>query len=174
MYRQTGLTRRHLLKALLGAGLLPGLGAKAGPATVMPGGEATLSAFLDTLIPADPQSPSASALGLERAVLAAAEGKPYRRLIDQGCQWLDHQAQARHRAPFAALDPDLRVALVRLAEAAPAKSLENVFFRALRDHALETYYADPGSWPALGYAGPPQPQGFLDFEQAPAPPGSEV
>ena len=164
-----GLTRRTILKALVGSGLVAAAAGEARPLVRDASVEIRLRAFLDTLVPADEYSPSASALGISDALLAAAEGKAYARLIGQGCAWLDRQARLRHRQAFERLSEGQRVSIVRRCEEAAPKSLENVFFRAVRDDLMSRYYAHPGVWPSLGYAGPPQPVGFPDFSSPPRP-----
>jgi hypothetical protein len=118
-----------------------------------------LGAWLDTLLPADGASPAASALGCEAALRERAAREPgYLRLLEAGCAWLDAQAGGR----FAALDEAAREAIGARAAAAPARSLPETFFRLTRRDAFEFYYAQPRSWSALGFAGPPQPDGFPD------------
>ena len=44
---------------------------------------------------------------------------------------------------------------------------EDTFFDRTLTDTLQLYYAHPGSWPALRFAGPPQPAGFMDYAAAP-------
>jgi hypothetical protein len=122
---------------------------------------------VDILIPADDLSPAASALGIVDTMIGVAQGKAYGRLIVQGCAWLDRQARDDYRRAFAELAQEQCIEIVRSAEQAPENSLEGVFFRAVRDDAMEHYYTHPRVWPSLGYAGPPQPNGFPGFAQPP-------
>jgi hypothetical protein len=46
-------------------------------------------------------------------------------------------------------------------------SLARRAFRRTRHEAFVHYYADARSWPAIGYGGPPQPDGFPDYAQPP-------
>lgn len=159
------ITRRTLLGGLLG--LLPLRPAVALPQTEAGPSLITLGAFLDTLLPGDDLSPAASALGIPRALLGDARTGSYARLLGIGCAWLDAQGRKRYGAPFAALTEAQRVTVVVAAEAAPAGRPEQVFLTAVLADCHRRYYSDPRSWPALGYAGPPQPMGFPDHDQPP-------
>jgi hypothetical protein len=160
--------RRLFLRATLFGGLLLRGGAAAAD-NATADELAPLAAWLDTLIPAD-ETPSASALGIDRVLLAWArdQAKPLALLRD-GCRWLD--AVSRHNAGvvFASLPPAAREAVARFAAEAEAASLPRVFFERTWELARQFYYADPRVWPSLGYAGPPQPNGFPDAAQPPHP-----
>jgi Gluconate 2-dehydrogenase subunit 3 len=126
-----------------------------------------LPAFVDTLIPAD-ESPAATALGVDRRLVARAGRSPrYRRVLNAGCAWLDRGAQARAGLDFFNLPPRLREDLTAIAASSAAKSLPRVFFDVVREDAYTLYYADARSWAVLGYGGPPQPDGFRDFADPP-------
>ncbi len=129
---------------------------------------AALAPYLDTLIPAD-ESPAASALGVDRRLIDKAAGDAgYRRLLAQGCRWLDRAARKLGAADFAALPEGGREAVVALFAAARRGSRPRIFFETTRSDAFFHYYARPESWAGLGYDGPPQPVGFPDHA---APPG---
>jgi len=165
------ISRRTLLKLSLATGLVVGLlvGVKE---FLVPKGEpdprlATLRAYVDTLIPAD-EAPGAVELGVADGMLAdTVPESTYDRLLLEGCAWLDEQAKARGARSFTKLAEGLREEVVALASAAERNSLAYVFFAATRDAAFSRYYADPRSWRALRYAGPPQPHGFTDYASAP-------
>ena len=57
--------------------------------------------------------------------------------------------------------------IVTLAAGAALGSAARTFFQATLDDALFHAYADPRAWANLGYVGPPQPIGFMDFAAAP-------
>jgi hypothetical protein len=129
---------------------------------------AALTPFLDTLIPED-ETPAASAFGIADSVLADARRiDAYLRLVGAGCQWLDVEARRRGATDFAALAPVRREEVAAEAEKAPPRSVPRVFFDRMRGAAMGHYYARPETWPGLGYSGPPQPEGFLDFDRPPA------
>jgi hypothetical protein len=126
-----------------------------------------LAPYLDTLIPED-STPSASALGVDQAILKLARRRPrIARLVGLGCAWLDKQAGERGAKDFAALSELEREAIVALAEGSPARSLPRTFFAFTQQQAFSNYYAQPAAWQGLGFAGPPQPLGFLDFAEPP-------
>lgn len=128
----------------------------------------TLRRYLDTLIPAD-ETPSASALGVDREVMDIARRLPeYLQLLDLGLAWLDTAARARGAASFAAATDEHRIAIVREAQEARPGTLPRRLFDRVRSDAVRLYYAHPASWSALDYGGPPQPVGFPDFERGPA------
>jgi len=125
-----------------------------------------LAPYLDTLLPADDTSPSASVLEVHGLLVEHALGiENYIRLLELGCRWLD--AQAPGGREFAQLDGGERERIVRNAEQARSGTTERLFFDRTLTDTLQLYYAHPGSWPALRFAGPPQPAGFMDYAAAP-------
>ena len=163
--------RRALLSATLFSGLLWRYDVWAGVmATGGPEGDRleAFSPWLDTLIPAD-ETPSATALGVDRAILAWARDQPRAMsLLEDGCGWLDAVVRHNGASSFKLIPDVAREAIVRVAAVAEAPSLPRVFFDRTWDLAIYFYYADPAAWAALGYAGPPQPVGFPDADHAPA------
>ena len=130
--------------------------------------DATLGAYVDALIPAD-ETPSASALGVDKQLLAAAAGAPgHRRLLDAGLDWLNTRSRARYARPFPELDERGREAIVGEAAAAGYGTLPRVFFERTRAAAFFHYYGRPESWRDMAqYRGPPQPLGYMDYTQPP-------
>lgn len=127
----------------------------------------SLPAFLDTLLPED-EAPSASQLGIDRELTAHATGiENYLRLLQLGCQWLDQQAARRSNLSFWQLDLQGREAITNTAENASGDSLQKLFFDRVKSDAFTFYYSNPASWVAIGFAGPPQPGGYLDFAAPP-------
>lgn len=126
-----------------------------------------LRGFLDTLLPADGTA-SATELGVDRLLLEQAADDPaLARLIALGCDWLDQAARRHGKPDFPSLSEPRREALLAEAEQATIGSVPGAFFHTLRHHAFGHYYADPRTWTALGYTGPPQPIGFPDFAEPP-------
>jgi hypothetical protein len=83
-----------------------------------PLGHATLRAYVDVLIPAD-ETPSASALGVDRRLLAVAKHQDtYQRVLDLGLDRLNRQAQLAHGRDFATVDENAREAIVQRMAAA--------------------------------------------------------
>ena len=127
----------------------------------------TLAAFLDTLIPAD-ETPSASQLGVTDKIIATGKkSRRYRKLIEKGCAWLDRQARQLGAAHFSALTETQRERIAQQAENGEGGLVPAFFFEHIKVEAFSHYYADPRIWANLGYAGPPQPLGFMNYTQPP-------
>ncbi|MCP3867850.1 MAG: gluconate 2-dehydrogenase subunit 3 family protein [Gammaproteobacteria bacterium] len=127
-----------------------------------------LSAFLDTLIPDHETFPGASHFGISEAILLSASVVPaHRKLIDNGCRWLDIQSKKRYGSRFDGLREGQRAHIVRIAESAPDGSLPRVFLLRTLEDAMERYYARPEVWTVLGFEGPPQPRGYPEFALTP-------
>jgi len=167
------LSRRRLLDTAARTGLRGWLatwlvGLWHPPATAAAAWERTLPACLDALIPADGDNPGALQLGVpQRLAAAAAQDRGYADMLDQFSRWLDAQAKAAGAASFTDLADAERETVLRAAEAAEAGSVPRIAFARLRRDAFTSFYADPRSWPAMGYAGPPQPNGFPDYAEPP-------
>jgi hypothetical protein len=171
------LSRRHFLVWSFTAGLLGKsqrlLAALVSPATSFKppldsGHLRCLKAWVDTLLPADADSPGAGELEVHSSIADKATSNPkHLKLVRAGCRWLDQQARGHAKAVFAELDEQAREALVRQAENSAPKSLPRVFFQYTREDAFRFYYARPESWAMLDYPGPPQPRGFPDYTQPP-------
>jgi hypothetical protein len=129
----------------------------------------TLAAYLDALIPADELGPGALELGVLEAIEKMAAGDAdYRRLLDRGCAWLDQEAAFFGAKAFGILGDNERGRLVLFASEQAPGSLPRSFFEATREHAFRLFWARPEAWAGIGYRGPPQPEGFLDYAQPPA------
>jgi hypothetical protein len=128
-----------------------------------------LQTWIETLLPADEVSPGATELGVAERIVGKALGKPdYLKLLHAGCRWLDRQAQARGKLAYAELDVTGRESIVRVAEQSREKSVPLAFFVYTRNDAFGFYYTQPETWGMLGYPGPPQPRGFMDYTRPPA------
>ena len=127
-----------------------------------------LRAIVDVLVPADPLSPGALDLGVDRDLIEASrDDERLRRLLFNGGAELQQAARRAGAASFPALPVASKVALLREAEAAPRDTPQRRLFDHLRNETLARYYARPESWGALCYQGPPQPLGFMDYTEAP-------
>lgn len=159
-------SRRGLFKLFLGLGVGSALW------SLLPGHRARdpwagLRAFVDILIPED-ETPGASQLGVVDSILAAAQDAPSRlELLRQGTAWLDGQARRFGAADFAGLPQSKREALVGEAAGHTLGSMPRTFFQMVLDDAFFHYYANPQSWAAIGYEGPPQPRGYPDHANPP-------
>jgi len=152
-------TRRRILKIVgaffLGdAGALPGaLGAPRPDDTE----KKALAAFLDTLLPRDALSGSASALQVDRDIWTFARGdERFRQLLALGCQWLDMTGGAR----FSALAPEQQRLIVDWMAHADWNQIPRRFYELVRQVALEFYYSKTAAWPGIAIDHPPQPLGY--------------
>ena len=161
-------TRRHFL-GLAGASMLAALGAWWSRKPAKPvSPDANLRAWVDTLVPAEPGFPGALALGVADRISSAIQRDPqYAKLTQEALNWIDARAREAGRTRFADLPESGRQNVVAAAAASAAGSAPRTFFQASLDDTLFHTYADPRAWVGLGYAGPPQPVGFLDHASAP-------
>ncbi len=129
---------------------------------------ANLNAWIDTLMPPEPDFAGALALGVADTIVAGIDRDPaYAKLTGEALAWLDGQSRGAGRVSFSALDGEARERIVAAAAASAPGSAPLAFFSATRDDTLFHAYADPRAWVGLGYAGPPQPIGFMDHASAP-------
>ena len=160
-------TRRTFLKLLSLALALPYPG-RLFAASMGHDTAAILTAFLDTLMPAD-ETPAASELGVDKTLLDKAEtDRRYRRLLTRGCDWLDNMAVNTYQTHFTALTEQQRIHVVKLMERSEPGTLARVFFSRLRTDLFEHYYSQPASWKGLDIDRPPQPNGYPDYNRPPA------
>ncbi|ACL59545.1 gluconate 2-dehydrogenase subunit 3 family protein [Methylobacterium nodulans] len=124
----------------------------------------TIAAVIDRMLPAD-ELPGGCALGIDRRILALADPELQRSLA-AGVAWLDGRARRVNAPDFLALDEARQEAILRAARASTAEGAAAIAWR-LREFALTAYYSHPTVMAAFAYAGPPQPGGFPDFEEAP-------
>lgn len=130
--------------------------------------QADLRAWVDTLLPVEPDFPGGLALGVAEQIAAAIEREPaYAKLAREAWAWLDARTRETGEPDFAELPASRRHDLVAEAAASAPGSTPRTFFQATLDDALFHVYANPRAWVGLGYAGPPQPIGFPDHSAAP-------
>lgn len=130
--------------------------------------EETLLRVVDLLIPAD-ETPGAVDLGIHRQLAQLArEDVGFKRLLRWGGQWLDEQAERAAGPAFRHATAAVQEAILEQCAGAARGSLPERYFSRLREECFARYYARPEVWPSLGYVGPPQPMGHLDYTDAPA------
>lgn len=126
--------------------------------------EQAMAAIADTMFPGSDGLAAASTLGLHKRLLAMPDLLPS---IGKGITWLDGYAAARSVADFAALDPAGRLAALDAAFASNDEGIRS-FVLALRQNLGLAYYSEPTIKKAFAYTGPPQPEGFADFQERPS------
>ncbi len=132
------------------------------PLTLTETQRSTARALCDVIIPADDQSPGASAVGVPDFIDEWISS-PYpaqagdRRTVLEGLKWIDGEAQRRFGKRFAGLTIDEQTAICAdLAN--PAKGDAGYkrmapFFKRYRDLTAGGYYTTPEGMKAIGYVG---------------------
>ncbi len=169
MFTWMSFTRRRFLLLSVLSAVWAGVGRLFGQqAEVASESSDALSGWMDTLFPADGESPAASELQVHEQILAKALAIPgYHNLLKAGIRWAETQAVARGATSFAALDEADRETVVTQAEAMGHKVMPGLFFyHTLRD-GRKFYYGHRESWAGVGLPHAPQPIGFLDYTEAP-------
>ena len=123
----------------------------------------TMAAIVDTMFPGGDGLPGATTLRLHERVLAVPDLQDS---IGKGIAWLDRYATSRGSNSFAALDETARLSALDAAFASTDDGIRP-FVLALRREIGQLYYADPAIKKAFAYSGPPQPDGFPDFQERP-------
>jgi len=123
----------------------------------------TMAAVAEAMFPGD-GLPGVTDLGLHLRVLAMAELDVW---IATAVTWLDKRAALQGAPDFLALDQVQRLAALDAAFASPDQGIQP-FPLALRYHLGTAYYSAPAIKSAFAYTGPPQPDGFADFQERPA------
>lgn len=147
------------------------------PLTLNPAQRRTVTALCDLIIPADPQSPAASALGVP-AFIDEWISAPYdvqqaqRQVILDGLQWLDDESGRRFNATFAAVSDAQRSQIAddicSPASAQPQFHAAAQFFDLMRSLTATGFYTTPVGWKDVGFVGnvplgafPPAPPELL-------------
>jgi hypothetical protein len=122
----------------------------------------TVKVITDLMFPGD-GLPGAAELKIHDRLIAMPD---LRDSIVDGVSWLDSWAKTKGASDFLALDENSRTAAI---DAAFASDIDDArqFAIALRYYAGLNYYADPVIKAAFPYTGPPQPDGFADFQDPP-------
>jgi len=122
----------------------------------------TATALCDVIIPADDESPSASAVGvpdfIDEWVSSPYPGQAAdRKLVLEGLDWMEAESQRRFKAGFAALQPDQQEAICQdicdASQAKPEHKKATAFFKRYRDLTAGGYYTTPEGMKDIGYRG---------------------
>lgn len=152
-------SRRRLCK-IVGAFFLGASIRQVSAASVAPASErerATLAAFLNTLLPADELSGSATDLGVDGKLWAFAKtAADFRKLVDYGCRWLNMTGGTQ----FADLPGDQQIAVVDWMSRADWNEIPRRFYELVRQVAIELYYSNPEASKDLPINRSPQPMGY--------------
>jgi hypothetical protein len=131
---------------------------------------------VDRLLPAG-ELPGGIALGIDKrfddlaAVAPKVDVGQLREIVTAGIEWLDGRAQAEGADGFLTLGEERQQALLAAAFASDDTAGRR-FMVAMRQRALSLYYSESVIEARFAYTGPPQPEGFPDFEAPPQRVGS--
>lgn len=152
---------------------------------------ATLAAIL---IPSD-DGPGATEAGVVDDIdKLVADSENRRGLYTKGLQWIDDLSQGKYETGFLSLDTKEQINLLhRIDESATMRrrpvtsfidrvdrKIEKIwddrfgigrkasFFKTIQKDVISAFYSNPISWHAIGFYGPPQPVGYLDFSHPPS------
>jgi hypothetical protein len=122
----------------------------------------TVTAVTDLMFPGE-GLPGATALGIHHRIVAMSDFHP---IMSGGVDWLDKWATSQGASDFLALDESARLAAVGAAFESEDDHARQ-FVVAIRYYGVLNYYSEPVIKAAFPYTGPPQPEGFPDFQDAP-------
>lgn len=137
------------------------------PTSVASPEHAVVERIVDLLVPRD-ATPGALDLGLQRGVIEWVQADATRtKAVAATVRDLDSAARASQGGGFMALDAARQIELLQALAQATRTRIGGHGFVLLREETMAAYYARPEAWPSLGFAGPPQPLGFLDYTDPP-------
>jgi len=132
------------------------------PLTLTPALRSAAAALCDVVIPADTESPSASAVGvvdfIDEWISAPYDTQQAdRKTILWGLAWLDAESQRRYQSSFAGLTQAQKAAICDdicyLPEAKPQAADAATFFATYRDLTAGGFYTTPAGTRDLKYVG---------------------
>lgn len=153
-----GVKGRVYRRDLLISALAAGLSGIALPARAQAGDAfASLGAVLDTFLPADDLSPSATALGVEREVQEAiTRNATMTRFFEAALGWLD----GLDGAPFRDLPEPRRDEILAALAEADFNEIPGRFYHLMRAFAVEFYFSHPEAFAGYPLEPAPQPMGY--------------
>ena len=145
MTRRVG--RRAFVRTAVQVAVAAGLAPRADAAPLASAERRRLRAAVDTIIPAEPPMPSASAMGAAPYVERLAARDPaFATLLTGGLAALEARARETLRRGFANATAAQRAEAMAAVEKADA-----AFVGTLRDAVYEAYYSQAEVWTRIGY-----------------------
>jgi hypothetical protein len=153
---------------------------------------ALVAAIASLIVPTDTEPGAAEAKAADYIEALAARSRAKQKLYSAGLKWLDEFSRKRYEKDFLALETSEQIELLELIPDLKIKKLlpdyrdfalnrirrtwsdlfgagkGAKFFRAIRADVFFAFYSNPISWRFLGYYGPPQPMGYIDYANAPS------
>ncbi len=139
---------------------------------------AVLHEVAGLIVPADHTPGAKEAKVIQEFDRMAGEQARFKDLSQRGVRWLDDQAQERFDAArFLELSPSKQVQILTMAETGHISFLEKVyeklrygetrvgfkFFDMMKRQTFAVFYSHPMGWTSVGYHGPPQWSGHMDY-----------
>jgi len=109
--------------------------------------------------------PGATGSGIhERVLKIISERNDPGRIFDHGMDYIERQSLNIYGKSFYMLDEEGRRSIImKLITDSHPKSPQVFFFTKYREIVIVSYYTSKKVWKGLGYNGPPQPKGFMDY-----------
>jgi hypothetical protein len=152
---------------------------------------ATLAAII---IPSDDDPGATEACVVDSIDRDIAGSEKRQAVYTLGLKWLDDFSQEEYATDFLTLDLKEQINFLRRMEESTAmrrrpasgfmqrvdRKIDTIwddqfgigknsaFFKTIQKDVIVAFYSSPVSWQAIGYFGPPQPVGYLDFSQPPS------
>jgi gluconate 2-dehydrogenase subunit 3-like protein len=122
----------------------------------------TVRVVTDLMFPGD-GLPGATELGIHKRIVAMTN---LQALMTDGVAWLDRRAVSRGAPNFLGLNEAGKPAAIQ--DAFVSKDLDaRQFVQTIRFYAGLEYSSEPLIKASFSYTGPPQPDGFADFQNPP-------
>src|SRR5262249_41043711 len=122
----------------------------------------TVKELIDLMFPGD-GLPGAAELQIHDRVIAMSD---LHEMMVDGVGWLDSWAKTNGASDFLALGESTKSAAIDAAFASKPEQARQ-FALTLRYYGGLNYYTEPKIKAAFPYTGPPQPEGFSDFQDPP-------
>ena len=118
----------------------------------------TMEAAAEALVP------GSRALGIRRAFMAIMRNDPGTAgFLDAGLWNLEAVSRALTKKSFHELKD--REEIDKVLNHVARHNI--IFLKKFRDTVIQLHYSNPAVWRTLGYEGPPQPRGFMDYASPP-------
>lgn len=164
-------TRRSLLRTGVGAVLLGSSGwiltRLYFPRRLGSDERRTFAVLVDVLVPTAEFGEAQRAALVQRLLQDCDTTRRKRRVLVTGLRVLNAKAAEYGVADFAALTPAQRETVVGACAQSADGTVARVFYRTVRDRAMELVYSQSITWARLRFPHPPQPDGYRNYREPP-------